>query len=117
MRLRVAGLVQRLAHLLGAGTRSQSLEQIDNPHAQAIGEDLERLKRNVALAPLDFADMRPVQTGPVGEDVLRPSVFLPQRPNVRPDFLLDGLHQEQFGATLLLTILVITSKPPIEATD
>jgi hypothetical protein len=40
---------------------------------------------------------------------LRPSVFLPQRPNLRPDFFLDGLHQEQFGATLLLTILVITS--------
>ena len=107
MRLRVKELVPRLAHL-GTGTRSQSLDQIDNPHSQPVSNDLERLKRDVALAPLDFADVRPVQSCPVGEHVLRPSVFLPQRPNVRPDFFLDGLHQDQFGATLLLTILVIT---------
>ena len=107
MRLRVRELLQRLARL-GTGTRSQSFDQIDNPHAQPIGEDLERLKRDVALAALDLSDMRAVQSGPVGEHILRPSLFLPQRPNVRPDFFLDGLHQEQFGATLLLTILVIT---------
>jgi hypothetical protein len=51
---------------------------------------------------LDLADVRPVQFGPVGEHVFRPSVFLPQRPNVGPDgpdFSLDDLYQEQFEAT------------------
>jgi hypothetical protein len=40
---------------------------------------------------------------------LRPAVPLTQRTNLRPDFSLDGLQQEQCGASLVLTILVITS--------
>jgi len=80
--------------------RSETLYQIHNPHAQ----------RDVALAPLDLTDVRPVEAGLVGEHVLRPALLLPQRAHLRPDLFLDGLHQEQFGASLFLTILVITSR-------
>lgn len=70
---------------------------------------LERLERDVRLAALDFADVRAVQAGLVGEDVLGPAHLLTQRPDSAAELFLDVLHQEQFGGTLLLSILVITS--------
>lgn len=88
----------------------ESSDQIDNPNAQCVGQGLERLERDIALPALDFSDMRPVQAGLVGEQILRPAVFLAQRTDLRPDLFLDGLHQKQCGASLVLSILVITSE-------
>ena len=54
--------------------------------------------------------VRPMQARAVGEDVLGPPPFLPECPHLRPDPFLNVLHQKQFGGTLLLRILVITSE-------
>lgn len=89
---------------------SEASHQIHDPHTERIGKDLERLKGHVALPALDLAHVRPVQPRPVGEHVLRPAARLPERPHLRPNLFLDSLHQQQFGASLFLTILVITSK-------
>jgi hypothetical protein len=88
---------------------SQPLHQIDNPAAQGIGQDLQRLECDVRFAALDLADVRAMQPRTVGEHVLRPALLLPQCLHRGPDLLLD-LHQEEFGVMLVLSILVITSR-------
>ena len=93
-----------------ATTALQSLHQIHNAAFQRVSNCLQRLKADVALAPLDFPDVSPVQAGFIGENILGPTLLLPQRPHFGPDLLLDVLHQKQFEATLFLTILVITSR-------
>jgi hypothetical protein len=90
-------------------TALQSPHQIHNPHVERIGQDLERLKRDVALSTLDRSHVCPVQPRFVGKHVLRPPALLPECPHLGPDLFLDGLHQQQFGGTLFLHILVITS--------
>jgi hypothetical protein len=87
----------------------QPPNQILDPHVQGVRQDFERLEGDVALPALDPANVRAVQAGAVGEHVLGPSVLFAQRAHLRPDLLLDGLHQQQCGASLVLTILVITS--------
>ncbi len=89
--------------------QSKPLYQIHDAHTEGIGDDLQRLNRDVALAALDLAHVRPVQAGFIGEHVLRPALFQAQPPHRRPDRFLDILHQKQFEATLVLRILVITS--------
>ena len=106
MRLRLHELKQDWESL-------QPADQIHYPHVQRVGQDLERLEGDVALAAFDFADVRTVQTGLVREHVLRPALPHTQRTHVRPDLLLDGLHQKQCGASLVLSILVITSRTSV----
>jgi hypothetical protein len=48
----------------------QPLHQIDNPTAQGIGQDLQRLEGDVALPALNLADVRAMQPRTVGEHVL-----------------------------------------------
>jgi hypothetical protein len=87
----------------------QPLHKVHDPAAQGIGQDLQRLESDVALATLDLADVRAMQTRTVGEHVLRPPIFVPQCANLGPELSLYPLHQEKFGAMLVLAILVITS--------
>jgi hypothetical protein len=54
--------------------------------------------------------VRPVQASAIGKHVLGPAVLPTESTHFRPDLLLDGLHQQQCGASLVLTILVITSE-------
>src|SRR5258708_7514235 len=93
--------------------RLQPLHQISDADLQRIGDRLERLNRDVALAPLDLADMRPMQAGLVGEYVLGPAALEAQRPDGRAELLLNVLHQKQFAGSLVLGILVITSTEPV----
>lgn len=103
MRLRVAQSQRSFE------TRLQPLHEVGETAAQRVGNGLERLKRHVALAPLNLADVRPVQARLVGEDILGPAALQAQCPNGRPKLLLNVLHQKQFVGSLVLGILVITS--------
>jgi hypothetical protein len=87
---------------------SKPADQILDPNVQRVRKYFECLKGDVALAALDLANVSAVQTGAIREDVLGPPVLFAQRTHLRPDFLLDGLHQKQCGASLVLTILVKT---------
>lgn len=89
--------------------QSKPLHQIHDAHPERIGDNLQSLNRDVALATLDFAHVCAMQAGFVREHVLRPSLFQAQPPHRRPDRFLDILHQKQFEVTLVLRILVITS--------
>jgi hypothetical protein len=53
--------------------------------------------------------VRAVKAATFREDILGQSLLQPQSSDLSPDLLLDVLHQKQFGGTLALTILVITS--------
>jgi hypothetical protein len=85
----------------------QPPNQILDPHVQGVRQDFERLEGDVALPALDPANVRAVQAGAVGEHVLGPSVLRSARTF---DLLLDGLHQQQCGASP-----VITSTPAAES--
>jgi hypothetical protein len=88
--------------------RSQTSNQIDNPNVEHVRQDLERLECDIALSPLDLPDVCPVQARAVREHILGPPLFDPECPHLRSDLFLDGLHQ--CGASLVLPILVITSR-------
>ena len=85
-------------------------DKVHDPNAECIGDDLKGLKGYVALAAFYLANVCPVLACNISEHVLRPAFFLAQRTDPSPDLFLDGLHQQQFGASLFLTILVITSR-------
>ena len=58
-----------------------------------------------SVPALGLAHGRPMQPGTISEYVLGPALLPPERPNLRPYVLLEGLHQQQFGApSLFLTI-------------
>ena len=52
--------------------------------------------------------MSPVQSGALGKDILGQIAFAAQLPDRGSELLLNVLHSQQFRATLLKTILVIT---------
>ena len=60
-----------------APSGSKPPHQVHNPYIQGIGQDLERLERDVALAPFDLPYVRPMQTCLVGKQILRPSLLSP----------------------------------------
>ena len=86
----------------------QAFNQIRDVHLKRIRNGLERLDRYVALAALDFPNVSPIKTRFIGEDILRPAPFEPERPNGGPNLLLNILHLQQFGDSLVLSIQVIT---------
>lgn len=92
-----------------ASALSRIPNQISNSHPERVRDNLERLHGHVALAAFDLSHVRAVKAASFGEDILAPAFLLSQRSNLGSDLLLDVLHQKQFGSTLALTILVITS--------
>jgi hypothetical protein len=92
-----------------ASALSRIPNQISDADPQRVRDNFECLQGHIALAALDLAHVRAVKAAPFGEDILVPALPFSQCPNLGSDLLLDVLHQEQFGGTLALTILVITS--------
>ncbi len=54
-------------------SHSHSLQEVDDSYLQRIRERLERLKGDVRLAALDFADVSAVEARPIRHRVLRPA--------------------------------------------
>jgi hypothetical protein len=86
----------------------EPLYQIGDADVQGIGDDLQRSNGGVALASLYLANVRSLQAGFIGENILGPAALQAQRLNRRSELLLDVLHQGQFRGILVLSILVIT---------
>ena len=83
--------VHFVAHLFTAAPL-QPLNQVHNLDAKSVRDSLERLNRDVAFAAFYFSDMGTVQPRPVRKQILSPLVPESERPNFRPDLLLDVLH-------------------------
>ena len=87
---------------------SKTFQQIGDSDLKSIGNDFQRLNRDVALSALEFANVSPIKSRVIREDVLRPATPQAQPPHRTPDLLLNILHLQQFRATLGLSIQVIT---------
>ena len=76
---------------------------------KGVRERLERLEGDVRLAPLDLADVRPVQAGSVRQHVLGPAAPQPEPPHGLAQGGVELLHAAKCPGMLPETILVITS--------
>src|SRR5262245_1737129 len=85
-----------------------------NPQSspQCIGNSLQSLKADVALPTLNLPYVGSMKSGFIRKDILRPSLPLSQCSNFGPHLFLDVLHQEQFGAGLVLAITGFNQQCP-----
>ncbi len=70
----------------------EPLNEVHNLDAKGVRDYLEGLNGNVAFAALDFSNMGTVQPRPIRKQILRPLVLESERPDFRPDLLLNVLH-------------------------
>lgn len=70
------------------GSECLLLQQVARVHADEVGDLLERLQRQVALAALDGAHVRPVHADVIGEALLTVPLVKPPLAQVAPDDLL-----------------------------
>jgi len=54
-------------------------------HAEGLGQRVDVVEADVALATLHTADIVPVQTGSFGEILLRPASLVPESPDCVPE--------------------------------
>lgn len=87
----------------------QPLKQIHNLNLQALGQQQETSQGKIQLSPLKRADLSPMKSAFVSENILGPPALKPEFANPLPQSLLKllPLHLVQFGATLLKHILLI----------
>jgi hypothetical protein len=107
-RSRSISTVLRNRQFPGDRQNSQVSDQIVNTDIEGVRHNFQRVNGHIAFTAFDFADVRAVQPGTVGENILRPAPLHTQGPNVRPNFFLNLLHSSQFGRTLVKSIQVIS---------
>ena len=83
-------------------------DEVSDTHSKGVRNNFQGLDCHILFAALNFTNMRTVQAGTVGENVLRPALLHSQCPYRRADFFLNLLHSSQFGRTLVKSIQVIS---------